>query len=475
LLRSGRVATLVEFARRIRELGSSFSALDLIEADLALRDGENACAEQIALRVARHLGPSHPLTSHAHTVAGHAAFAQWDSPRAKGHFAEAERTALNDDDLGESIWGTALTAMYGVEGRPEEAAAVLERRRDRSSLDFVRYATTSVARALRANSGLHELAEMEDALAIARRLEDPSARTSFMMCYAYVKGLRARYGDALDIAREILSDARAFGLGFVVPHAEWEMAFAYLGLRRFSECEKHLHHVETYAASTDDLHHVLNSRCLRARLCTATGRGERALSEVAYAPEVAPTPNMLQEFLATRALVYAVFTPASAASALGAVDDGGTLEARTLAAMARAILAARKGDQASVLAEIAICQHLDTWDAFVCAIRAERRVLESALSEPRLRLSVESVLAKSHELALARSVGLSLKLPKDAQSALLSPRERDVLELMKKGLTNRQIGQALFISEGTAKVHVHHVMEKLDARTRTEAATRIID
>jgi len=53
----------------------------------------------------------------------------------------------------------------------------------------------------------------------------------------------------------------------------------------------------------------------------------------------------------------------------------------------------------------------------------------------------------------------------------LTPRERAVLELVKQGLTNREIATALFISENTAKVHVRNIMEKLHAHTRQQAVS----
>ena len=42
--------------------------------------------------------------------------------------------------------------------------------------------------------------------------------------------------------------------------------------------------------------------------------------------------------------------------------------------------------------------------------------------------------------------------------------------LVASGRTNRQIGRMLGISEKTAEVHLHHVMSKLDARSRAEVA-----
>ena len=52
----------------------------------------------------------------------------------------------------------------------------------------------------------------------------------------------------------------------------------------------------------------------------------------------------------------------------------------------------------------------------------------------------------------------------------LTPRERQVLELLAAGATNREIGAQLFMAEKTASVHVSRILAKLDVRSRTEAA-----
>ena len=51
----------------------------------------------------------------------------------------------------------------------------------------------------------------------------------------------------------------------------------------------------------------------------------------------------------------------------------------------------------------------------------------------------------------------------------LTPRELDVLRHAADGNRNRDIGQKLFISEETVKVHIKHIMEKLGASDRTQA------
>ena len=52
-----------------------------------------------------------------------------------------------------------------------------------------------------------------------------------------------------------------------------------------------------------------------------------------------------------------------------------------------------------------------------------------------------------------------------------SKREKQVLELLALGKTNRDIGATLFISESTVKFHVHAILSKLDASNRTEAVS----
>jgi ATP/maltotriose-dependent transcriptional regulator MalT len=55
--------------------------------------------------------------------------------------------------------------------------------------------------------------------------------------------------------------------------------------------------------------------------------------------------------------------------------------------------------------------------------------------------------------------------------AVLTRRERDVLALVAEGMTNREIGKRLFISDKTASVHLSNVMTKLNVTSRTEAVT----
>jgi len=77
---------------------------------------------------------------------------------------------------------------------------------------------------------------------------------------------------------------------------------------------------------------------------------------------------------------------------------------------------------------------------------------------------------------LGRRLGLDARGGRDpvedgkSSLAALTRREREVLLLMSRGLSNRQIGEELFIAQKTASVHVSNILAKLGAATRTEAA-----
>ncbi|WP_436499653.1 LuxR C-terminal-related transcriptional regulator [Actinokineospora sp. HUAS TT18] len=76
--------------------------------------------------------------------------------------------------------------------------------------------------------------------------------------------------------------------------------------------------------------------------------------------------------------------------------------------------------------------------------------------------------------ALLRDLGVRGRTgPKDV--GLLTERERQVLGLVAQGLTNREIGARLYLSAKTVGHHVSAVLRKLGVKTRTEAASRVVE
>lgn len=69
---------------------------------------------------------------------------------------------------------------------------------------------------------------------------------------------------------------------------------------------------------------------------------------------------------------------------------------------------------------------------------------------------------------------IAARLAERMMRAELTARELEILKMLSKGLTNKQIGHALSISDNTVKNHVNSVIEKLEVSDRTEAATTAI-
>ncbi len=122
--------------------------------------------------------------------------------------------------------------------------------------------------------------------------------------------------------------------------------------------------------------------------------------------------------------------------------------------------AVRAGAQAYLLKDAEESELLET-------VRALRR------GESRLTPQIaRKVMDQFRRMAAAPGVA---PVPRAAQPAAaaaerLTEKEEKILELIAEGMMNRQIGQALFLAEGTVKNYVSRIMEKLHANTRTELA-----
>ena len=96
-------------------------------------------------------------------------------------------------------------------------------------------------------------------------------------------------------------------------------------------------------------------------------------------------------------------------------------------------------------------------------------LLKSASQEEVIE-AIKAVSQGKRRIPAALAVRLAERLGRSA----LSPREQEVLELVVQGQTNKEIANALCISDITARNHVISLLSKLDAKDRTEAATLAI-
>jgi len=124
-----------------------------------------------------------------------------------------------------------------------------------------------------------------------------------------------------------------------------------------------------------------------------------------------------------------------------------------------------------IRAPLPSCERAD-YEQGVAAARAglEEGDFDAAWSEGRAMTpdqAVEYALSSTQPQSTNQEQPLADRKPEEA----LTPRERQIAELVARGLTNRQIAEELVISEHTAATHVRRILKKLNFRSRTQITT----
>ncbi len=104
-------------------------------------------------------------------------------------------------------------------------------------------------------------------------------------------------------------------------------------------------------------------------------------------------------------------------------------------------------------------------DGYLLKDMEPEQILESLQSAADGRIIVSEAL--THLLAVALR---QQKRPENPVDAGLTEQELRILERIANGKSNKLIGKELDIAEGTVKVHVKHILRKLNLRSRVEAA-----
>jgi predicted ATPase/DNA-binding CsgD family transcriptional regulator len=168
------------------------------------------------------------------------------------------------------------------------------------------------------------------------------------------------------------------------------------------------------------------------------------------------------------------------AESLGRQRDLGNRQgiAECLAGLAGVSLDAGRTDAAARL--LAACSAvLDEVGAPLAPADAAEADRDRALARERLEERAwESASREGRSLALDEAVAMGMAVADEPAPAVrpggrgqvLSAREREVAVLVARGLTNREIADALHIAQKTAANHVDHIMTKLDLRSRTQVA-----
>jgi DNA-binding CsgD family transcriptional regulator len=112
-------------------------------------------------------------------------------------------------------------------------------------------------------------------------------------------------------------------------------------------------------------------------------------------------------------------------------------------------------------------------------VLAELKLTQGERDVPELDEARSICLRLDARRVLGRIDGISKRIdaPEDDEklSARLTPREMDVLRLLGQHRTDKEIADLLYISPHTASTHVKHVLNKLGAASRREAAEVAVD
>ena len=114
---------------------------------------------------------------------------------------------------------------------------------------------------------------------------------------------------------------------------------------------------------------------------------------------------------------------------------------------------------------------LTTYDGSEDIYRGMRAGAKAYLLKDVSREELLECIRSVHEGKTEISPAVATRLANRVARKDLTSREMEVLRLMATGKSNKEIGAALNVSEGTVKVHVNHILQKLGVESRTEAAT----
>lgn len=477
LLSKGRLATLERWLEEAHRLIPSAEIAAFAEVELAFRKGRWAEAEDKARHLATRLPQEHALASRALFRAAQVAQLDDRPAEALDLLSEARVRSTSTADLRRVLWSRFLTFTDLEE--PAQAAEALK--------EFAKLAPESVEDKIRLSHGPIHLAvrwggirealdRNRSTLELLERTADPVVRSGFLQSYGTALNLAARYAEAHAFGDRQIEEAKRFGLDWVGTHALELKALAQIGMRDFQGAQRALRTAWRLAEAAEDFHAQVNAEALLARIPLAQGAPARALALLEGTSRRSVGPGMEGEVRSIRALALACSGAIEEAEAEIAASESITthLEARGLRAFAKVFVADRRGDEGARNAQLELAltesHTAGNADSFVVAYRMAPELLRFigvtglALSDFLLRPLV------TYDRRLAEKAGLNQRETRISPSTPLTDREAEVLDLLRQGMSNREIAQTLWIAQSTAKVHVRHIFEKLGVRSRTEAA-----
>lgn len=477
LLTSGRIATVRRWVDLARANQVSDPMLLLAEAEIALRDRDDSRAQILGARAGGLLGRG-DAAARAYIVAARAAHFCDDLGGVTKYTELALSSTAKIEMRNAAIW---IAFSSACEHSAAEANDILDR------LDSLHDSRPDHAvRILNAhglglmNSG-GDVRTVVDKCELARALfphvSDPFATTSLLNLFATATVLLGRYDRALALTDEMLTEARSTGLDFAIDHALVVRASALIGLRRLSAAQRCLNEIQSRGDNAS-AHVVANTRLQEVRLRIASGDLRGASLLLQREPPGSISLAFASEFLAHRGFLLAAANNQQAAEdALSlAQQTPGWLGTTFLCDAGRAILMLlndEPGANARCVEVLMRAYDKGHLDAIVTAARVCPDLVRAGSTSEKCARALTELLSSSSDVDLGRRAGLEMPRVLRRHEPL-SPRERDVYELLTQGRSNKDIARSLFISESTAKVHVRHIYEKLGVHSRAELARTLL-
>jgi LuxR family maltose regulon positive regulatory protein len=479
VLSEGRMTTINHWLDAAERASPTSPIVRLAAIEIAFRTGRWETARANITQLAQSIPADHKLASRIYLRAGQLAHLDDRLDDALSWLTAAKVQARTPVDLRRALW-TRFITLSDSEAKDETARALreLEETPPLDADDLLRASQCRLQFALRWGQLTEALDGLANPSSLVDRSTDPIVRTGFLQTYGTALSLSARYRLSGEIADRQIQEARRFGLEWVLPHGLEMRGIAQFGLRDFNAALRTLAESRRLATQQGNVHSQLNSLVLEARIHICRGAPERALDVLEGRGRRRTNSGMEGDYLATQAFALACSGALPESMDTLAASEAATdhLEARTLRAFTRAVAegnATHKSlDLKSITAALEIASEAGNFDGFVIAYRGYPNILLSLSKVTAIDVTPFLDLVHSLDTQLATRVGLRPPSRSLNDSNPLTRREREVFELMRQGLGNREIAKTLWISESTVKLHVHHVLQKLGARSRTEAVAR---
>jgi DNA-binding CsgD family transcriptional regulator len=394
-------------------------------------------------------------------------------------FESARTAARTGQDTMDALWGLVLVSL---ELEPERAPALLNELETAFPQEIDVRFRLAVGRSVATEQGTSLVGvweQFEALLPAIQHAEDPLAASCFLAIGSAMAVMSGRYVRGKELANEALRVCHDFRVEFGAATCFAHRAAAELGMRQLTKARRSVQLLAQSSLYREDPFFLLEALRLRARLLAYEGAFEEAIATETEVPVDCCPPRPFGVYLSNLALILASVghTKRSRQVAHRARRYGSNIEMHYCAQLAEAIAEGSDGSDRSFkrLATKAVrdCGRAKYMDGLVFAYRLWPDIVAVARDDPEARGVMRKALALGRDHRLAANAGVELRAEEMPEPlAVLTGREREVLALLLRGMTNAEIATRLFISPSTTKVHVRHILEKLGVRSRLQAVIR---